>query len=353
MPRLTIWSFCALVLLLCVAHAKAQSSPNKNVFTAPSLISKVEPEYTNEARQKKISGVILLSLVVDENGIAQNIKVVSPLGQGLDEKAIEAVTKWHFKPGTKNGVPVPTVAQVQVNFRLCTTNCAPSPEEAREESARTLVNTAVHQLRGDLGTKADAKAAFRTMERAAAMDYGPAETRLGEFYLDGVGTTANPAKAAEFFDRAAFHGDAPGQYQLGRLYSKGNGVARDQSMAFKLFTQAAQSDLAEAEFALGVACEMGDGSKQDLPQALKWYRKSAEQGLTFAQQRLAKIYWSGLAGKQDQVAALEWALLAEKNGLQDAWPDVQQYRAAMSPNRIAEAEKHAVNFKPRAAKPKK
>ena len=331
---------------------KAAAFPASGDVAAPSLISKVEPEYSKEAREKKLSGNVLLSIIVGADGVPRDIKVVSPLGSGLDEKAIEAVSKWRFKPGTKSGVSVPVQAQVEVSFKLCNPSCSSSPEMARDERARSLVNISVHQLRGDLNGKADAKAAFQTMQKAADMDYGPAETRLGQFYLSGTGTPVDNKKAAEVFDRAAFHGDPAGEYELAKLYNTGTGVERDQTMAIKLFTRAADRDLPEAEFALGVASELGEGAPQDLPQAVKWYRKSAEQGFSMAQLRLAKMIWTGAAGKQNQVAALEWALLAERSGLKEASSEVQQFRTAMPADRITEAEKHADHFKPRAPKPK-
>jgi len=86
--------------------------------SAPSVLTKVEPEYSEEARKAKWQGTVLLSLVVDENGRAQNIKVVRSLGLGLDQKAIEAVEKWRFKPGMKDGKAVPVQASIEVNFRL-------------------------------------------------------------------------------------------------------------------------------------------------------------------------------------------------------------------------------------------
>jgi periplasmic protein TonB len=86
--------------------------------SAPVLVSKVEPEYSEEARKAKYSGEVLLSIVVDANGTPRDIHVVRPLGLGLDEKAIEAVMKWRFRPGIKGGRPVATQAQVIVNFRL-------------------------------------------------------------------------------------------------------------------------------------------------------------------------------------------------------------------------------------------
>ncbi len=86
--------------------------------SAPVLINKVEPEYSEEARKAKYSGTVLLSIVVDQNGMPRDIHVIRPLGLGLDEKAIEAVMKWRFRPGMKGGHAVSTQAQVEVNFRL-------------------------------------------------------------------------------------------------------------------------------------------------------------------------------------------------------------------------------------------
>jgi len=84
----------------------------------PVLISKTEPEYSEAARKAKFSGTVLLSLVVDEHGMPRDIKVIRPLGLGLDEKAVEAVQKWRFRAGLKDGHPVATQATIEVSFRL-------------------------------------------------------------------------------------------------------------------------------------------------------------------------------------------------------------------------------------------
>ena len=86
--------------------------------SAPVPVFRPEPEYSEEARKAKWQGAVLLSLIVDENGVPQEIKVVRSLGLGLDQKAIEAVQKWRFKPGLKDGKAVPVTANIEVNFRL-------------------------------------------------------------------------------------------------------------------------------------------------------------------------------------------------------------------------------------------
>jgi len=72
--------------------------------SAPVPIFKPEPEYSEEARKAKFQGSVLLSIVIQSDGTTSNIRVIRALGLGLDEKAIEAVTKWRFRPSTKDGV---------------------------------------------------------------------------------------------------------------------------------------------------------------------------------------------------------------------------------------------------------
>jgi periplasmic protein TonB len=84
----------------------------------PQLLSKVEPEYSEEARKAKYSGTVLLSIIVDEHGLPRDIRVIRPVGLGLDEKAVEAVMHWRFRPGLKGGRAVAVQANIEVSFRL-------------------------------------------------------------------------------------------------------------------------------------------------------------------------------------------------------------------------------------------
>lgn len=84
----------------------------------PVPIFKPEPEYSEEARKAKFQGAVLLSIVIDETGKTRDVKILRPLGLGLDEKAIEAVLKWRFRPSQKDGRSVAVMANVEVNFRL-------------------------------------------------------------------------------------------------------------------------------------------------------------------------------------------------------------------------------------------
>jgi len=87
-------------------------------ISQPVAIYHPDPEYTREARNAKYQGTVILSVVVDKKGHAKDIGVVKPLGMGLDKKAIEAVKRWRWRPGTKGGRPVDVPARITLNFRL-------------------------------------------------------------------------------------------------------------------------------------------------------------------------------------------------------------------------------------------
>jgi protein TonB len=86
--------------------------------TNPVPITSPEAEFSDEARRQKYQGVCMISVIVDAQGYPQNPRVIQRLGMGLDEKALEAVAKYRFKPAMKDGRPVPVLITVMVNFRL-------------------------------------------------------------------------------------------------------------------------------------------------------------------------------------------------------------------------------------------
>lgn len=86
--------------------------------TVPEAIYTPEPSFSEEARKVKAQGIVLLVIVVGKDGRTHDIQVRQSLGLGLDEKAIEAVRRWRFRPGTFNGLPVATEVAVEVAFHL-------------------------------------------------------------------------------------------------------------------------------------------------------------------------------------------------------------------------------------------
>ena len=122
----TIGAGLMLVACLAVTYplaALTQRSVNQVYSTgpqvkAPSLLRKVEPLYSQDARARKVSGTVLLSLVVGADGVAHDVRVKRGLTPSLDANAVRAIENWKFKPGTKSGRAVDVRANVEVHFRL-------------------------------------------------------------------------------------------------------------------------------------------------------------------------------------------------------------------------------------------
>ena len=114
------------VMLLSSLHpAIAQAQGDKRVHrvgeegvTAPKVVYKIEPKYTDEARDAKIEGTVLLYVEIDTDGLAKNIEIVRGLDPGLDQNGIDAVEQWRFDPGKKDGQPVRVGARIEINYRL-------------------------------------------------------------------------------------------------------------------------------------------------------------------------------------------------------------------------------------------
>jgi protein TonB len=84
----------------------------------PEVIYSVDPEFSEEARKAKVSGDVAVYLWVDEHGNPTHVRVMHGIGMGLDEKAVEAVKQYRFKPAMENGRPVKVEMYVVVNFQI-------------------------------------------------------------------------------------------------------------------------------------------------------------------------------------------------------------------------------------------
>ena len=77
-----------------------------------------EAEFSDAARRNKIDGAVLVSLIVSADGLPTDIRVIRGAGWGLDENAIDAVSRYRFTPALRDGKPIPARISVQVNFRI-------------------------------------------------------------------------------------------------------------------------------------------------------------------------------------------------------------------------------------------
>ncbi|MBB5345795.1 energy transducer TonB [Tunturibacter empetritectus] len=86
--------------------------------SAPVPIYTVEPEFSEEARKAKVAGIVVVSLWVGADGLPSHVHVVQGIGMGLNEKAVEAVKQYKFKPAMENGKPVVVELNIEVNFQI-------------------------------------------------------------------------------------------------------------------------------------------------------------------------------------------------------------------------------------------
>ena len=102
-----------------VAKAGVNLQPDHGPATTPVEITyKPEPIYTEEARQLKLEGEVLLEVIFSANGQLRVNRVIRALGHGLDEAAIAAANRMRFKPALRDGQPVDSTAVVHVLFQL-------------------------------------------------------------------------------------------------------------------------------------------------------------------------------------------------------------------------------------------
>ena len=111
----------------CGGGGSSGNNPNPDpdrVYRDPELserarvLSKPEPQYTEEARRSGITGTVILRVVFSRSGEVTNIRALQPLGGGLTEKAVAAARQIKFLPAKKNGQPVSMYMQLEYNFNL-------------------------------------------------------------------------------------------------------------------------------------------------------------------------------------------------------------------------------------------
>jgi protein TonB len=121
-PRNLTFLYLALLLLRPQVDASqtVQGGLYRPGVTPPRILWVIDPVYTDAARQAKVQGMVILSVVVRKDGSVGDIKVLHSLGQGLDENAVEAVRKWGFRSGLRDGKPADISVVIELDFRLPT-----------------------------------------------------------------------------------------------------------------------------------------------------------------------------------------------------------------------------------------
>jgi len=122
MRRVLTFAVCGLIAASTTLFAQQNSTVYRtgNGVSLPVVVKQVNPEYTNEAREQRIEGVVGLSCIVRPDGRVTDVTVTQSLDSvfGLDRQAVAAMEKWEFKPGTKDDKPVAVQISVQMSFTL-------------------------------------------------------------------------------------------------------------------------------------------------------------------------------------------------------------------------------------------
>lgn len=84
----------------------------------PVPLYEPNPEYSDAARRAKFQGTVIVAVIIGTDGHVHDPRIIRHVGLGLDQKALQAVTLWRFRPAMKNGQPVRVLADIEVNFRL-------------------------------------------------------------------------------------------------------------------------------------------------------------------------------------------------------------------------------------------
>lgn len=314
--------------------------------SSPTLLRSVDPKYSEEARQSGVEGTIRLYVVVGEDGVPRDLRVVNGLGYGLDEEAMRAVQQWRFRPGELKSKPVAVAATIEVNFRLFRDETL---AEVRERAARgdpVAINMlGTIDLRGE-GVQEDIEAGIKQLRIAAESGKSYAQYNLASQYYQGKNVEQDIAEALRWFQEAAEQGLVDAQVDLDMMYYQGEGVPQDATEAARWLRKAADKGSLEAQYHVGLLYERGEGVGQNLRTAASWFQKAADRGYASAQYQLGVLYTEGRGVKRDDVQAYMWLKLAEAKGRTDATSVLTVLTTRMSPEQIGNARRLAEDWRP-------
>ena len=291
--------------------------------TAPRVLRKVELQYSADARAAHVQGNVVLQITVTEAGRAANMRVISPLSHGLNEKAMEAVAQWDFAPAWKDGHPAPSRATLELKFRLFGFRM-----DEGFESRRTAFNVAQRSL-FRTGTPAYDRS-VKIIEDLAKQKFPAALYQVGMWEMKGQNLPRDVAAGMEKIRKAADKNYAPAVYQVGAraIEDSAGGEASWGKMR-----QAAVLGSGEAQYFLGDRFERGDGVEQSVDRARNYFRLCGAKGEARCQYRMARLMFDA-PGRQDYEyeQALAWFQLAAANGNPDARRILERERSNLNPD---------------------
>ncbi|MEO8660658.1 MAG: TonB family protein [Bryobacteraceae bacterium] len=282
--------------------------------TAPRVIRKVEPEFTSEARSAQIQGVVILQVIIDEKGHPTDISILSPLGFGLDERAVAALEKWEFVAGKNAGVPVKILATVEVNFRFLGLYF-----DEKTERRRTAFNIAAQTI-GRAGAKQpEVDKAVESILDLSRQKFIPALYLVGVWKVTGQHVAEAPDEGFEMIQKAAAKNYGPAIYDVALRRITGRGMPLDVEKGLQAMRDASTLGSPQAQFHLGNRYEKGDGVPPDLDRAQRYFRLCAAQDIGLCQYRLGLLLYEAPERRErNYLQALALFRLASAKGVPEA-----------------------------------
>jgi TonB family protein len=310
-------------------------------ISPPKVLHRVEPRYTREARSNGIQGTVLIEVVVDETGKPDDVSVLSPIGFGLDSRAMDAVRQWSFRPGLSNGKPVRSVTTVEVKFRIFHRRFDPSAEERR-----TSFNLAVDAIQRRRQMKEPPEPeTLEVIRKLAQQKYTPALYLYGKLVEAGEGFAQDRELAFRLIVEAAEKSYPSAMFDIGRMMMEGRRVKKDPERGLELVRNAAVLGNRRAQFFLGIAYSSGYGVPQDAERAHQNFRLCAAVGETPCQVRLAKMLLQNASREErDFLQAIAWLELAAEDRNDEARLLLDQEHASLTDGQISWVKKLKVQL---------
>jgi TonB family protein len=296
--RLLYWWICALVCGASLLPGQTAAGDSEVVrvgpgITPPRLTYKIEPEYSGEAREERIQGTVILETVINEKGEPTEISVISPLGFGLDEQAIAAVSKWRFQPGRKADRPVKILAEVEVNFRF--------PEirfDEKREQQRTEFNRSIQVVNHGPANAQQLERAVKSISDLARQKYPAAMYLTGSWKINGDRLPKDEAGGLELLQKAAEKHYGPALYEVARRRIGGIGLPVDGEKGWEEMRAAAVLGSRQAQFFLGDRYEKGEGVPRELDRSRRYFACARRRAW-----RRASTGWEGCCSTRRPVAS--------------------------------------------------
>lgn len=335
MLRLT----CVLFLLLFTPGLKAQAPATEQQayegairfgpgVTAPHVLRKVDPKF--DGIDARIQGNVLCELVVTEQGRASGIRVLSPLGYGLDERAVAAIAQWQFTPAKKDGQPVKFIATVEVSFRLGNQRI-----DEKAETQRTSFNEALLALRRTPVEPKIFDKSLKTMQDLAKQGFPAAMNLVATWQIQGDHMQKDPAAGLELLRKAAAKNFGPALYEIAIREVEGRDLPADPEQGLVRMRRASDLGSSSAQAYLGDLIERGDGVPRDLGKAGRYFRLCAARGNPECQYKLGKLLVEpGEVPERDFLQAVAWLQLAGEKGYLQAKELAIREAANLSPGQV-------------------